>query len=98
MLQLKTDYTIVIVTHNLGQAARVSKYTGFMLTSWELGVEFGETERMFTNPVTKMRFRLHHRTLRVDGVRAEPWGTSQAAASIEGRITFRLGLEEVNLM
>ncbi|HSZ52814.1 MAG TPA: phosphate ABC transporter ATP-binding protein PstB [Caulobacteraceae bacterium] len=51
VLQLKTDYTIVIVTHNLGQAARVSKYTGFMYLG-EL-VEFGETERMFTNPVTK---------------------------------------------
>lgn len=49
--QLKTDYTIVIVTHNLGQAARVSKYTGFMYLG-EL-VEFGETESMFTKPVTR---------------------------------------------
>ena len=49
--QLKTDYTIVIVTHNLGQAARVSNYTGFMYLG-EL-VEFGETGGMFTNPVTK---------------------------------------------
>ena len=48
--QLKTDYTIVIVTHNLGQAARVSKYTGFMYLG-EL-VEFGETAEMFTKPVT----------------------------------------------
>ena len=39
--QLKADYTIVIVTHNLGQAARVSDYTGFMYLG-EL-VEFGET-------------------------------------------------------
>ena len=48
--QLKQDYTIVIVTHNLGQAARVSDYTGFMY----LGdlVEFGETGEMFTKPVT----------------------------------------------
>jgi phosphate transport system ATP-binding protein len=51
VLQLKADYTIVIVTHNLGQAARVSKHTGFMYLG-EL-VEFGETERMFTNPVTR---------------------------------------------
>jgi phosphate transport system ATP-binding protein len=51
VLQLKTDYTIIIVTHNLGQAARVSKHTGFMYLG-EL-VEFGETERMFTNPVTR---------------------------------------------
>jgi phosphate transport system ATP-binding protein len=51
VLQLKSDYTIVIVTHNLGQAARVSKYTGFMY----LGqlVEFGETAGMFTSPVTR---------------------------------------------
>jgi len=48
--QLKSDYTIVIVTHNLGQAARLSKYTGFMYLG-EL-VEFGETEGMFTKPVT----------------------------------------------
>ena len=48
--QLKADYTIVIVTHNLGQAARLSAYTGFMYLG-EL-VEFGETEGMFTKPVT----------------------------------------------
>jgi len=49
--QLKADYTIVIVTHNLGQAARLSNYTGFMYLG-EL-VEFGETAAMFTNPVTR---------------------------------------------
>ena len=48
--QLKADYTIVIVTHNLGQAARVSDYTGFMYLG-EL-VEFGETGSMFTKPAT----------------------------------------------
>jgi phosphate transport system ATP-binding protein len=48
--QLKSDYTIVIVTHNLGQAARLSDYTGFMYLG-EL-VEFGETASMFTKPVT----------------------------------------------
>jgi phosphate transport system ATP-binding protein len=48
MVTLKTDYTIVVVTHNLQQAARVSDYTGFFY----LGdlVEFDETARMFTNP------------------------------------------------
>ena len=47
---LKTEYTVVIVTHNMGQAARLSDHTGFMY----LGqlVEFGETEQLFTNPVT----------------------------------------------
>jgi phosphate transport system ATP-binding protein len=48
--QLKADYTIVIVTHNLGQAARLSDYTAFMYLG-EL-VEFGETGGMFTKPVT----------------------------------------------
>nr|MEA2798772.1 phosphate transport system ATP-binding protein [Phenylobacterium sp.] len=49
--QLKADYTIVIVTHNLGQAARVSDYTGFMY----LGqlVEFGPTEELFQRPATR---------------------------------------------
>ncbi|HEY2178036.1 MAG TPA: phosphate ABC transporter ATP-binding protein PstB [Caulobacteraceae bacterium] len=49
--QLKKDYTIVIVTHNLGQAARLSDYTAFMYLG-EL-VEFGETASMFTKPVTR---------------------------------------------
>jgi phosphate transport system ATP-binding protein len=46
--RLKRDYTIVIVTHNMQQAARVSDFTAFF---W-LGklVEFGTTERIFTNP------------------------------------------------
>jgi phosphate transport system ATP-binding protein len=48
MLDLKNSYTIVIVTHNMQQAARVSDYTGFMLLG-EL-VEFGVTRELFTNP------------------------------------------------
>jgi phosphate transport system ATP-binding protein len=48
ILALKEHYTIVIVTHNMQQAARVSSYTAFM---W-LGrvVEYDHTERLFTNP------------------------------------------------
>jgi phosphate transport system ATP-binding protein len=49
--QLKADYTIVIVTHNLGQAARVSDYTGFMYLG-EL-IEFGPTEELFQRPATR---------------------------------------------
>jgi phosphate transport system ATP-binding protein len=48
MRDLKQEYTIVIVTHNMQQAARVSDYTGFMLLG-EL-VEFGVTKDLFTNP------------------------------------------------
>ncbi len=46
--ELKRDYTIVIVTHNLQQAARLSNYTGFMF----LGkmIEFGPTEDLFVKP------------------------------------------------
>ena len=51
MLELKNSYTIVSVTHNLQQAARVSDYTGFMLLG-EL-VEFGVTRQLFTNPRDK---------------------------------------------
>jgi len=46
--ELKEKYTIVIVTHNMQQAARVSEYTAFMYLG-EL-IEFGETSRIFTLP------------------------------------------------
>jgi len=48
MEELKTRYTIVVVTHNMQQAARVSDQTGFLLLG-EL-VEFGETAALFTTP------------------------------------------------
>jgi phosphate transport system ATP-binding protein len=48
IFELKKDYTIVIVTHNMQQAARVSDFTGFF-DRGEL-VEFDETERIFTTP------------------------------------------------
>jgi phosphate transport system ATP-binding protein len=51
MAELKASYTIVIVTHNMQQAARVSDYTGFLLLG-EL-VEFGVTRALFTNPGDK---------------------------------------------
>jgi phosphate transport system ATP-binding protein len=46
--ELKDDYTIAIVTHNMQQAARVSDFTAFMYLG-EL-VEFGDTRRIFTSP------------------------------------------------
>jgi phosphate transport system ATP-binding protein len=51
LIELKRDYTIVIVTHNLQQAARVADYTGFMF----LGrmIEFGPTQDLFINPKAK---------------------------------------------
>jgi phosphate transport system ATP-binding protein len=49
--ELKETYTIVIVTHNMQQAARVSDYTAFMYMG-EL-IEFGSTNDLFTNPTKK---------------------------------------------
>ncbi len=51
MHELKSDYTIVIVTHNMQQAARVSDYTAYMYLG-EL-VEFGVTDEIFIKPVKK---------------------------------------------
>ena len=51
IFDLKSQYTIVIVTHNMQQAARVAEFTGFFL----LGrlIEFDKTEKIFTNPSDK---------------------------------------------
>jgi phosphate transport system ATP-binding protein len=49
--KLKNEYTIMIVTHNMQQAARVSDYTAFMYLG-EL-IEFGDTSTLFTNPKKK---------------------------------------------
>ncbi|MDR1123411.1 MAG: phosphate ABC transporter ATP-binding protein PstB [Elusimicrobiota bacterium] len=51
MLGLKRNYTIIIVTHNMQQAARTSDYTAFMYLG-EL-IEFGKTDRIFTVPREK---------------------------------------------
>ena len=49
--ELKSKFTIVIVTHNMQQAARVSDYTAFMYMG-KL-IEFGDTDTLFTNPAKK---------------------------------------------
>ena len=51
ILQLRGEYTVMIVTHNMQQASRVSDYTAFMY----LGqiVEYGPTAKLFTNPLLK---------------------------------------------
>ncbi|AOP66742.1 phosphate ABC transporter ATP-binding protein PstB [Burkholderia mallei] len=49
--ELKSDYTVVIVTHNMQQAARCSDYTAYMYLG-EL-IEFGETEKIFIKPARK---------------------------------------------
>ena len=49
--QLKKKYTVVIVTHNMQQAARISDFTAFFLTG-EV-IEFNKTDDIFTNPIDK---------------------------------------------
>ena len=49
--ELKKKYTIIIVTHNMQQAVRISDRTAFFLLG-EL-VEYGDTEKMFSDPVDK---------------------------------------------
>ena len=51
LLELKESYTIIIVTHNMQQAARCSDYTAFMYAG-DL-IEFGETKQIFTNPTRR---------------------------------------------
>jgi phosphate transport system ATP-binding protein len=54
--ELVQDYTIIIVTHNMQQAARVSDYTAFMLTDEKISgqlIEYGPTEELFTTPKDK---------------------------------------------
>ena len=58
MQELKKDYTIVIVTHNMQQAARASDYTAMMMLSGNgersgTVIEFDDTTRIFTNPKDK---------------------------------------------
>jgi phosphate transport system ATP-binding protein len=49
MIELKRDYTLVIVTHNMQQASRVSDFTAFLY----LGklIEYGVTEKLFVKPM-----------------------------------------------
>ncbi len=52
IMELKKEYTIIIVTHNMQQAVRVSDYTGFMYLG-EL-IEFRETKKLFTDPKNEL--------------------------------------------
>ncbi len=51
-MNLKKSITIVIVTHNMQQAARISDFTAFMYIG-EL-IEFGDTDKLFVNPHKKL--------------------------------------------
>jgi phosphate transport system ATP-binding protein len=61
MLELKEEFSIVIVTHNMQQAARVSDRTAFLIVEldaeedrrWGQLVEYDDTQKIFTNPSDK---------------------------------------------
>lgn len=56
MHELVRNYTIIIVTHNMQQAARVSDYTAFLMMDEDRAgylVEYGPTREIFTNPKDK---------------------------------------------
>ena len=55
ILELKKTYTVIIVTHNMQQAARISDFTGFLYLG-EM-IEFSDTERIFENPRKKLTER-----------------------------------------
>ena len=61
--ELKQRYTIVIVTHNMQQAARIADTTAFMLEG-EL-IEHGPTNKIFTNPERRADRALRHRQVRI---------------------------------
>ena len=71
--ELKADYTIVIVTHNMQQAARVSDETGFfnLKAAGQPGqlVEFNPTKKIFSNPDERGHRGLHLRPLRLSRAR-----------------------------
>jgi len=52
IIDLKNSVSIIIVTHNMQQAARISDWTGFMMLG-EL-IEFGKTDKIFTTPSEKL--------------------------------------------
>ena len=63
VLELKKNYTIIIVTHNMQQAARISDKTAFLLLG-EL-IEYDSTEKLFFMPEDKRTGRLYHREVRI---------------------------------
>jgi ABC-type glutathione transport system ATPase component len=70
LFELKRDVTIVMVTHNLQQASRISDHTGFMY----LGrmVEFGPTDALFSKPRSTQHPRLPDRPLRLIPSKSSP--------------------------
>ena len=66
IFELRDKYTIVIVTHNMQQAARVSDQTAFFYQG-EL-IEAGSTNELFTNPAQEADRRLHYGAIWIGGM------------------------------
>ena len=92
MAELKDEYTIVIVTHNMQQAARVSDMTAFLTADVdEAGrrvghlVEFDATEKIFTNPSDSAHGGLHHRPVRVSERAERCWRAGERCSCSSSR-------------
>ena len=76
--ELKEDYTIVIVTHNMQQAARISDFTAYMYLG-EL-IEFGETDQIFLKAAAQGNRGLHHRQVRDQRLGRNPYDRTHTQA------------------
>ena len=86
MHELKREYTLVIVTHNMQQAARVAEMTAFFSLDVKddgsrngILVEYDSTEKIFTQPVRRAHRGLRHRTVRLRCASRSPrsWRSSR---------------------
>jgi phosphate transport system protein len=87
IFQLKSQYTIVIVTHNMQQAARVAEKTGFFLNGRM--VEFDSTHKIFHQPQRQTHRRLHHRQVRMTRIRFQ-----QSLDELKEQLLVMAGLAE----
>ena len=81
ILELKKDFTVVIVTHSMSQAARVSDYTGFMY----LGrmVEFNKTEKIFSDPDQELTKDTSQEDLDEGGIMPIRTGLDERISSVQ---------------
>ena len=95
MHQLKSDYTLVIVTHNMQQAARVADRTAFFSLDVTDGqrtgvlVEYDDTEKIFTQPGRQAHRGLRHRPLRMRTTFREELDRLEAELQEEGSLVLR---------
>ena len=101
--ELKTEYTIVIVTHNMQQAARVSDETGFfnLKAAGQPGhlIEFNATKKMFSNPDERRHRGLHLRPLRLTATLVEEVAKQPSRGPVAGRrLSHRVSTRSCDLV